>query len=63
MEKMNLEERKDFILNYIVKEYMEDADKEINYDTPLISSGYIDSFSWFHYWFFLKINSKLGSPL
>lgn len=29
MEKMNLEEMKDLILNYVVKEYIEDEDIEI----------------------------------
>jgi acyl carrier protein len=40
-----MEEIKDIILNYVKKEYFEDDEKEITYDTPLISSGYIDSFS------------------
>jgi len=42
---MNPEEMKKVVLNYIIKEYLEDEEKEINYDTPLISSGYVDSFS------------------
>ena len=62
MEKMNLEGRKDFILNYIVKEYMEDADKEITYDTPLISSGYIDSFSMVSLLVFLENKFKIRIP-
>ena len=45
MEKMNLEEMKDLVLKYVIKEYIEDEDEEITYDTPLISSGYVDSFS------------------
>ena len=42
---MSLEEMKDLVLNYVKKEYIEDEDYEITNDTPLISNGYIDSFS------------------
>jgi hypothetical protein len=45
MEKMNLDAMKDLILDYIKKEYLDDEEVELNYDTPLISSGYVDSFS------------------
>jgi hypothetical protein len=44
MEKMNTDEMKDLILNYVRKEFVDDEDVEIKYDTPLISSGYVDSF-------------------
>jgi acyl carrier protein len=40
-----MEDMKDLVLNYVIKEYMEDGDEVITYDTPLISSGYVDSFS------------------
>ena len=33
------------ILEYIVDEYLEDEDEELNVDTPLISGGIVDSFS------------------
>jgi acyl carrier protein/D-alanine--poly(phosphoribitol) ligase subunit 2 len=61
MEKMDLEEMKDLVLNYVVKEYIEDEDIEITYDTPLISSGYIDSFSMVSLLVFLenKFNIKI----
>ncbi|MFI5212229.1 MAG: hypothetical protein ACHQIH_05050 [Ignavibacteria bacterium] len=37
---------KDIVLDYVKKEYLEDGDdREIVYDTPLISGGLVDSFS------------------
>jgi len=37
---------KDTILQYVKNEYLEtDDDREITYDTPLISGGIVDSFS------------------
>jgi acyl carrier protein len=61
MEKMNLEEMKDLVLNYVKKEYIEDEDEEITCDTPLISSGYVDSFSMVSLLVFLenKFNIKI----
>lgn len=62
MEKMNLDEMKDIVLNYVVKEYMEDAEEEINYDTKLISSGYVDSFSMISLLVFLENKFKIKIP-
>jgi|WetSurMetagenome_2_1015567.scaffolds.fasta_scaffold00109_36 hypothetical protein len=45
IEKNQPEEIKDLILNYIINEYLEDEETEITYDTLLITSGHIDSFS------------------
>jgi acyl carrier protein len=36
---------KDAILDYVIKEYVEDDSETIGYDTPLISGGIVDSFS------------------
>ncbi len=37
---------KNIILDYVKNEYLEeDDDRQINYDTPLISGGIVDSFS------------------
>lgn len=38
-------EMKDIVLEYVREEYLEDEDEELNYDTPLISGGIVDSFS------------------
>ena len=62
MEKMNLEEMKDLVLNYVIKEYMEDEDEEITYDTPLISSGYVDSFSMVSLLVFIENKFKIKIP-
>lgn len=40
-----MEDLKDVILEYVKEEYLEDEDEEINYDSPLISGGIVDSFS------------------
>jgi acyl carrier protein len=40
-----MEGLKDVILEYVTKEYLEDDSEPLNYDTPLISGGIVDSFS------------------
>jgi acyl carrier protein len=40
-----MEGMKDVILEYVTKEYLEDESEPLNYDTPLISGGIVDSFS------------------
>ena len=59
---MKSEEIKEIVLNYIVKEYMEDEDEEITYDTPLISSGYVDSFSMVSLLVFIENKFKVKIP-
>lgn len=59
MEKMNSEKIKDIVLNYVIKEYMNEDHDEISYDTPLISSGYIDSFSMISLLVFLENKFKI----
>jgi acyl carrier protein len=62
MEKMSLEEMKDLVLTYVIKEYLEDEDEEITYDTPLISSGYVDSFSMVSLLVFIQNKFKIKIP-
>ncbi len=62
MENMNIEEIKALILDYIRKEYMDEEEVELNYDTPLISSGYIDSFSMVSLLVFLENKFKIKIP-
>ena len=57
-----MEDVKETILQYIIKEYLEDGDEEINYDTPLISSGYVDSFSMVSLLVFLENKFKIKIP-
>ena len=62
MEKLNLEEMKELVLRYVIKEYMESEDTEITYDTPLISSGYVDSFAMVSLYVFLENKFKIRIP-
>ena len=62
MEKMNEHEMKDLILNYVIKEYIDDEDVEITYDTPLISGGFVDSFSMVSLLVFLENKFKVKIP-
>jgi acyl carrier protein len=57
-----MEDMKDLVLTYVIKEYLEDGDEEITYDTPLISSGYVDSFSMVSLLVFLENKFKIKIP-
>lgn len=57
-----MEDIKELVLNYVKKEYLEDEDEEITYDTPLISSGYVDSFSMVSLLVFLENKFKIKIP-
>jgi acyl carrier protein/D-alanine--poly(phosphoribitol) ligase subunit 2 len=57
-----MEDMKDIVLNYVKKEYLEDEDEDITYDTPLISSGYVDSFSMVSLLVFLENKFKIKIP-
>jgi acyl carrier protein len=62
MEKMNLEEMKELILDYVVREFIEEKETEITYETPLISSGYVDSFSMVSLLVFLENKFRIKIP-
>jgi len=49
-------------LQYVIDEYLEDEDEEITYDTPLISGGYVDSFSMVSLKVFLENKFKISIP-
>jgi acyl carrier protein len=59
---MNQQEIKEIILNYILKEYIDDDEADITYDTPLISGGYVDSFSMVSLLVFLENKFKIKIP-
>lgn len=62
-EEMNMAELKDVILEYIQDEYLdEDSGSEINCDSPLISSGIVDSFSMVSLKRFLETRFKIQIP-
>ena len=54
---------KDTILDYVKNEYLEsDDDREITYDTPLISGGIVDSFSMVSLKVFLETKYNIQIP-
>jgi acyl carrier protein len=53
---------KDVVLDYVTKEYLEDDSEPINYDTPLISGGIVDSFSMVSLKRFLENKYKIQIP-
>ena len=57
-----MENIKDIVLEYVIEEYMEDEDDEITYDTPLISGGFVDSFSMVSLKRFLENKYKISIP-
>ncbi|HUW93063.1 MAG TPA: phosphopantetheine-binding protein [Bacteroidales bacterium] len=57
-----MEDIKETILQYVIKEYIDDEDEKITYDTPLISSGYVDSFSMVSLLVFLENKFKIKIP-
>ena len=58
-----MEDMKETILEYIVEEYLdEDDDDEVGFDSPLISSGIVDSFSMVSLKVFLEKKYKISLP-
>jgi acyl carrier protein len=58
-----MEEYKKAILEYVIKEYLEDdEDEEITYDTELISGGIVDSFSMVSLKRFLENKYEIQIP-
>ena len=55
------EEMKKVILEYVIEEYAEDDD-DVQYDTPLISGGLVDSFSMVSLKRFLEMKYKISIP-
>lgn len=57
-----MEEMKKLILDYVINEYQEDEDDVITFDTPLISGGFVDSFSMVSLKVFLEKKFKIQIP-
>jgi len=56
-------EMKDMVLEYVIDEYVdEDDDVDVTFDTPLISSGIVDSFSMVSLKVFLEKKFKISLP-
>ncbi|MBN1917836.1 MAG: acyl carrier protein [Verrucomicrobia bacterium] len=58
------DEMKDMVLEYVRNEYIDedDEDTELDYDTPLISGGIVDSFSMVSLKMFLEKKYKIQIP-
>jgi len=56
-----LEEIRNDVMNYVKKEFIND-ENDINYDTPLISGGIVDSFSMISLKRFLERKYKISIP-
>jgi acyl carrier protein len=58
-----MEDAKKIIIDYVKKEFLEDdSDMEVKEDTPLISSGIVDSFSMVSLKTFLEKKYKIQIP-
>ena len=53
---------KEVVLEYVTNEYLEEDDDEITYDTPLISGGFVDSFSMVSLKVFLEKKFDISIP-
>jgi acyl carrier protein len=53
---------KETIQEYVKDEYVEEDDMEVNYDTPLISGGLVDSFSMVSLKVFLETKYQIKIP-
>ncbi len=54
---------KDIVLEYVKNEYLEEGDdREVTYDTPIISGGIVDSFSMVSLKVFLETKYKISIP-
>lgn len=56
------DEMKDTVLQYVIDEYVDEDEDEIGYDSPLISSGIVDSFSMVSLKVFLEKKYKISLP-
>jgi acyl carrier protein len=58
-----MDDAKQMIIDYVKKEFLEeDSDTEVKEDTPLISSGIVDSFSMVSLKTFLEKKFKIQIP-
>ena len=55
------EEMKEVILEYVIEEYA-DEDDDVQFDTPLISGGLVDSFSMVSLKRFLELTYQISIP-
>lgn len=53
---------KDIILEYVIDEYCDEENDDVNFDTPLISGGIVDSFSMVSLKRFLENKYNISIP-
>lgn len=56
------EEIKDMVMSYVKKEFLDYEDEMITYDTPLITGGYVDSFSMISLLVYIENQFKIRIP-
>ena len=59
---IEMDELKDVILEYVIEEYVEDEEDEVDFDTALISGGLVDSFSMVSLKRFVEVRYKISIP-
>jgi acyl carrier protein len=57
-----MDDLKDIVLKYVTEEYLEADSDPINYETPLISGGIVDSFSMVSLKRFLENKYNISIP-
>jgi acyl carrier protein len=57
-----MDDMKTVVLAYVKREYLEEGDDDISFDTPLISGGIVDSFSMVSLKRFLENKYKISIP-
>ena len=57
-----MDDIRDVVLEYVIDEYVEEDEMEVTYDTPLISSGLVDSFSMVSLKAFLEKRYGISIP-
>ena len=62
MEEQKLDEIRKMVHDYVKSEYIDDDDVTLTNDTPLISSGYVDSFSMVSLLIFLENKFRIKIP-
>jgi len=57
-----MDDMKQVILTYVKNEYLDDDEEQIDFNTPLISGGIVDSFSMVSLKRFLENKYKISIP-
>ena len=58
----SIEEIKKVVLDFVIAEYIEEDDTNLDFSSPLISSGVVDSFTMVTLKRFLEVKYKIAIP-